>query len=536
MKLNIRFWLLLLAAGLLSSCYFSPEGDYYKELNEEGSPPYIEVELNFDTDTLYICNNEWIEFHYTKNGDQVNWARFIVDGEETSPNDEQHGGLEPYWYFPGFTPGTHTLSLQLFTRSGTGSIADYSGAEGFLMQKDWVLKVVDDYEMGPSIVDTSFQNGLLKLRWKEYKGLNFENYKVYKWVQPTALPDQLVATITDQHQTSVTDPNYHGENSIYYVQVNDRYRGSSLQIEGPLPELSATNNAEGNIVLHWEKPPFWAALKGYRILDDDISWTSTGFEPLYLIGNSLVDSFVIADDWFGFKRDFWLQLDPAGTAYIENWSRPVLLATQAQASYGKQSPQFLWAQTGTENKIYLLGYVGNDGLSIIDTETMERIFPDNVPDLFRFYVSSNNKYLAGRELNNNNVFLFDLKHPENNKTIDMDSKFSNFGHLVSVSDKGTGIVLSGQKAVLYDYVNEQVLAENELAYNGLYRNHISGDGNYFALETYGGYNWYSCENNTITAMENIKLEESGTLFTDFLSDEQTQSGGCLARSGKCLRL
>ncbi len=516
-----RLSILLIVLVIFTACVFSPDGEHFVELDPTGTPPAVEVELNFDTDTLYINNNDWIMFSYKKDGDKVNWARFIIDGQETSPNDEQQGGVELYFYFPGFEPGTHSLSMQLYTQSGTGSIADKTGAEGFLFQKDWVLIIVDDSKISPNVVDTTFENGLLMLHWEKYKGLNFENYKVYKYVQPTALPDQLVATVTNQHQTSVIDPNYHGENSIYYVRVNERYRGSSIQIEGPLPALSATNNAEGNIVLHWEKPSFWSALKGYRILDDDISWTSSGFVPLYVIDNPQVDSFVIADEWFGFKRDFWLQMDPSGTSYVENWIRPVQLASQVQASYGQQSPQFLWAQTGTENKIYLLGYAGYDGLSIINTETLERKFPDNVPDLFRIYVSSNNKYLVGRERNSNNVFLFDMSHPENNKTIDIDSQFSDFGHLVSVSDKGTGIILSGQTAVLYNFVDEQVLAEQPLNYNGLHKNHISGDGNYFALETDGGYSWYSCENNTITELENIKQAENGIRFTDFIPGEQT---------------
>jgi len=515
-KFSIVLTMVILA---LAGCYYNPSGEHFEELDQTGHLPYVEVELNFDTDTLYISSDEWIYFHYTKNGDQVNWARFIVDGEETSPNNEQQGGIELRWYFLASLGGEHTLSLQLFTHSGTGSIADKSSVEGFLMQKDWILKVVDEYEMGPSIVDSSFQNGLLKLTWEEYKGPNFESYQIYKWVQPTALPDQLVATITDQHQTSVTDPNYHGENSMYYVRVNDRYRGNSLQTEGPLPAVNATNNAQGDIVLHWQIPKFWAALKGYRILDDDISWTNTGFIPLCLIDKPRQDSIIIPDPYFAHEYDFWLQLDPKGTAYLENWSRPVFLATRTKASYGAQSPKFAWAQTGIENKIYLL-VAGT--LNIYDTETLKISVPDNIPALFRFQVSANNRYLAGRGSTSNNVFLFDLKHPENNKTINMDSKLPDFGHLVSVSDKGTGIVLSGQKAVLYDYINEQVLAEKQLPYNGLYRNHLSGDGNYFTLDTYGGYNWYTCENNTITEMANIKNEESGTLFSDFVPGEATQ--------------
>lgn len=511
-KLSIALAVVLL---VFAGCRYNPDGEHFKELDPEGNPPFVEVELNFDTDTLYICNNEWIYFSYKNNGDKVHWARFIIDGKETSPNDEQHGGVELYWYFPGFPHGQHTLSMQLFTRSGTGSIADYTGAEGFLMQKDWVLIITDDWGM-VSNVDTTFENGVLKLEWEKFKGLNFERYEVYKYVQPTGLPDQLVTTITDQHQTTVIDPNYHGENSSYYVRVNDRYRGNSIQVEGPLPKFSATNNAQGDIVLHWDKPPFWAALKGYRILDNDISWTSEGMVPLYVIGNALVDSFVIPDPYFGNKHDFWLQMDPKGTAYYENWTSPVFLASRVTAIYGIESPKYHWAQTGTENTIYLLDY---DGMRIMNTETMEISIPQNFPGLFRFYASANNNYLAGMGNVYNELFLLDLKHPENNKTIDMNKRVPESGHLFSVSDKGTGIVLSGQKAVLYDYINDKALAEKELEFNGLFQNNISGDGNYFTIETYGGYSWFSCDSNTITEMESIKTNESETMFSDFIPGE-----------------
>lgn len=514
-KFSITVILMLL---VFAGCTYSPTGEHFEELDPSGNAPYVEVELNFDTDTLYVCNNEWISFHYTKKGDKVNWSRFIIDGQETSHNDEKQGGLELYWYFPGFPPGTHTLSMQLYTQSGTGSIADKTGAEGFLLQKDWVLIVTDDWGMGSAIIDTSFENGLLNLKWEKFKGLNFEYYEVYKYVQPTGLPDQLVATIYDQHQTTVSDPDYHGENSMYFVRVNDRYRGKSIDMDGPLPQLSATNNAQGDIVLHWEKPPFWAALKGYRIMDDEVSWSDTGFSPLYLIDNPLTDSFVVPDPYFGYEYDFWLQLDPKGTAYLENWTRPVFLATRASASYGSNSPKFGWSQIGTENKIYL----SYSGLYIFDTETLETSTPKDIPTLFRTHVSLHNNYLIGTQSGSYEMFLYDLNNTSNSKSINLSDKLSNLGHLASVSDIGTGVVISNQKAVLVDYISEQILAQKELEFRGLNRNHMSGNGNYFILENYGGYSWFSCTDNYITELKSIKEAESAALFSDFLAHEQTK--------------
>jgi len=517
MQKHFPFALLLLLLAV-AGCYYSPDGEYFEDISSDGTPPFVEVELNFDTDTIYVNSSDWIYFHYTENGDQVNWSRFIIDGEETSPNDDQEGAIELYWYFSDFSPGIHSLSLQLFTRSGTGSIADYSGAEGFLVQKDWVLVIADDYELASDIIDTSYEDGFLKLSWEKYKGVDFEKYEVFKFVQPTALPDQLVATITDQHQTSVIDLNYHGENSIYYVRTNDRYRGSSIQIEGPLPLFSAGNNALGDIVLHWEKPPYWAALQGYRILDDEISWTSAGFVPLYTINSNEVDSFVVPHPVFAYEYDFWLQLDPAGTAYLENHTRPLSLATSATASYGLESPEFSWKQVGSNNKIYLLN---NKILHIFDTETLENSTVTNLPAVLRFDVSQNNQYLTGQVWGTDEILFYDLEKSES-RTLDISDQISGMSNVISVSNQGTGIVMAGNRVALVDFENEQLLAEKELANNGLYQNEMSGDGNYFMLETYGGYSWYLCKNNAIAELERIKIAESEPQFSDFLEGDETQ--------------
>lgn len=69
-------------------------------------------------------------------------------------------------------------------------------------------------------------------------------------------------------------------------------------------------------------------------------------------------------------------MDPKGTAYYENWTTPVFLASRTTAISGNESPKFHWAQTGTENAIYLLDY---EGLTILNTETMETGIPRNLP-------------------------------------------------------------------------------------------------------------------------------------------------------------
>lgn len=508
-----RYFLLLLLTFIVG-CNYSPEGEHIVEIDSEGTIPEIEVELNFNTDTIYISRNERVQFKYTKNGNKVNWAKFIVNGKETPLQEEKEGGFEFEWYFPNFNHGTYTLTMIVFTKSGTGSIADLVGAEGYLFEHSWTVIVTDASALAPEIKGTDFENGILKLEWEPFKGMNFEKYDVWKYVLHTPYAPFHVTTVTSQEQTSVGDYSYHGELSRYFVTVNESYTGSSYDVEGPLPEITASNTSDGNILLKWNIPPYFNALNGYKVsyLDN----FNGNLIHLQTVEGAQTDSAKIENTLFGYDYNLYLTMNPTSNNYLDEWGLRQFLSSEVKASAGLPAPSFAYAQGGKENKIYLSDY---SAVKIYNTEKHEIISSiEHTEGISGFNLSAGNRYLLSFLNKPDKLFLTDLQNDSQSKEINLSTNFTGISHRVSISDKGTGAFTIGQKVVLYDFINETVLAEAPLENNGLYSNKISSSGNMLVVETYGGREFFSYQNGQLKSLPNIN-EGWGVTFANFLPGE-----------------
>ncbi len=499
-------------AILFSSCNYKPDGEYYEELSGEGTPPSVKVNLNFATDTIYICRNDWVEFSYAYNGDSVNWSRFIINGVETSPNDDDHGGFECLYHFNNFTPGTYPLILQLFTHSGTGSIADCVGTEGFLMQAEWTVVITDCYSLACDVTSAELSDGTITVSWEMYKGLNFKSYDLYKDMPYIAECIVHVATITNQEQTTYTDNTYHGESSRYYVVVNNEFRGEWFPVEGPLPAFTASNAENGDIILSWEVPLFYNNLKGYKVSYLD---KATGqLNELKKIDNPQATTCTVTDPLWAYEYNFYLTMVPKSDNFYDDWTFRQFLSSRATASCGEKSPAFSSAQSGTEPLVYLFNY---SGISVYDTEHDSVIRTiKNEPSISAFNVSAGNKYLLTTLSQPRQFYLNDLNNPANSKLIDFSGIFTNTGHLAAVADNGTGAILSGQKVVLYDFVSGTQLAEAQLKYNGLYSVKISPDGTFLFVQNYGGFEFFRYKDGQLSVVSELQQSDDPALFAAFL--------------------
>lgn len=496
-------------------CTFEPDGDHFIELHEQGVVPEIGVDLNFATDTIYVQKSEWIRFSYSNNGDQVNWAQLVIDGEETAINDTPSGGLELRWYLEGKSKTVFPLELRLFTKSQTGSIADKLGAEGFLISKTWTLVVRNPDMMGVRMKKAELTDGTLKLTWDMFKGTDFKEYRIYREIDYYQQSFVQVATITAQEQTSFIDQNYHGERSRYWVVVNGQFYGPSVSVEGPLPELKAVNLTNGDIQLSWKKPPFYKNLKGYRIAYRN----DTGsIEPIGEITDTGIESFTIPNPKFAFSYEFYLVMIPKSESYYDDWALNQFLSTRAGSTYGKITPIFTQAYAGSEPVSFLL----NNYQRIIAFDHRSfaplREFGYGV-NISWFDVSSNNHYLVCKLNTPATIVLEDLVNSTNTKKLNLSSTFPEMGHIASVSDQGTGIVLNGQTAVLFDYVHEQKIAEITLQFNNLFANKISASGNFFFCET-NAYEYFRYKDQQIVRLPDFNPDKDYVLHADYLPGQQ----------------
>ena len=208
------------------------------------------------------------------------------------------------------------------------------------------------------------------------------------------------------------------------------------------------------------------------------------------------------------REPFIWKIDPPGA-----------FAMKVTASSGFSSPKFTYGRAGVENYIYLSNHKKID---VFSTELNQIVETFQLPAFGNFEVSAGNKYLVASVYDLNQLYFLDLKNPDNHKIIDFSGQVPYIEHIATITDNGTGIVLSGQNIMLYDFIAEKIIAEGKLEYNGLYQHFISGDGKYFCFKNYGGFEFFQLKDNQIVAMEELNKTGSSTVSADFLTSEPTK--------------
>ena len=483
---------------ILQSCTFEPKGEEFVTINPTGSIPNIEINLNLAVDTIFVPFNQKVTFAYGLHGDKVNWAQFVINGVVQNNRDFAYDVVDYSWTFNDAPGKIYPMELKIFTKSQTGSIADKMGAEGFLISRKWIVVITNEDKMASRVIKTDFVNGRLRVEWEKYKGVDFVNYKLYKSM-PYGTPNSyLLATINSSTVTSFVDTTYHGELSGYYIVNNDRYSGFGPQIQGPLPVIRSENAANGDLVLKWDKPPYYNNLKSYRISLKDRYGSMQQITELPIASG---ESYMVPNPLFGHSYEFYI----TPVALSDNhYSTPFLtafLSTYTTASYGLTIPKYTSILSGEEPVSYML----NDNSSVImqfDHRTFTTTRTIKYKEIVsQFFLSQNCKYMVTRVNINQKIYLEDLTDSTKSKSINISSSFPQMQYTASVSNSGTGIMINNKTAVMYDYINERKLAEILLPGSGSYYSKISGSGNFFFMLTTNSSEYYQYKDNQMVLLQ-----------------------------------
>ncbi|HRX30645.1 MAG TPA: hypothetical protein P5349_02040, partial [Tenuifilaceae bacterium] len=126
----------------IASCEYNENEIFERNLDTNVTPPNIEtvyLDLASDQDTVDLLYNR-IFFSFKSSNQKIKFVIFFIDGDSVGTANSNKGYFDLNYQF--LYVGTHKLKIELFTSSGTGSIADSVNAEGFLFTtKEWVIKV-----------------------------------------------------------------------------------------------------------------------------------------------------------------------------------------------------------------------------------------------------------------------------------------------------------------------------------------------------------------------------------------------------------
>lgn len=249
-----------------------------------------------------------------------------MDGKETYNANIANGQF--YIDYGKINEGDHTLLLEIVTATGSGSIAEHLGAEGFLFSKSWILVV--DKSFYSKTTATSF-NGFLKLAWPEYRNSDFKEYIVTR-----DKGSYHVVEIERSKNHVFIDSSYVGEGASYFVNVFTS-SGKTIPWGHPivnpeLPLLSVYTSDTHQYAIKWEKFKYYNAVGSFNLSQSfDNGITYTGVKSSNVYSDSAM---IISDAYFGDKVYFLLNIVPGKNNIMYNPDNHLMFESRLATNLG----------------------------------------------------------------------------------------------------------------------------------------------------------------------------------------------------------
>ncbi len=297
----------LLFILLLYSCEYQPSEVYNRTVNQDVAAPQIQVvELNIDADTLYLYSSLEIKFRFQSSNQAITAVNFLIDGVSVGTVYSASGTFT--LQTGQITKGLHDLGIEVYTSSGTGSLAEELGAEGYVASQSWKL-VIQDYYYAE--INKNIDNGFLHLTWNEYNASNFKEYVIYK-----SSPIMGETEIKRVNTSEFTDSSYVGEWAYYNVRVITRdgntFSTNNFFIESDLPVLTYSVEDSNRYIVRWTKSKFYNAIDTFTVYQGP-SYNYSITQKVKATRNLNDTVYQVSGATFGDNLNFTLRLVPKKT-------------------------------------------------------------------------------------------------------------------------------------------------------------------------------------------------------------------------------
>lgn len=240
------------------SCVFSTDNENVVDLNPDAIAPTI-YNLNtiLNEDTIYFWYNQQFTFDFQSSDQSIVGVKVFVNGDsltfESSSGD--------FVLYPSDFPDANfsELRIEVYTESGTGSLADKLHKEGFVFEKKWVLAINQTKDYNPNFRYSITQDGFLKLEWDRYPWSNFSSYNIGADYPSFVINPMPGHYFRDVENNFFIDSSYLGGpieyNFTYYLEGNSNYFLSDsvkLKVNIPLPVISFESTKDSLTIL-WTK-------------------------------------------------------------------------------------------------------------------------------------------------------------------------------------------------------------------------------------------------------------------------------------------
>lgn len=351
---KLNFIILMTSAFLFTACEYSPSGNNFLELTPPEDNIPIEISLNDinPSDTIYVYQNTLISIGINTPKDLLQ-ATVLLDGQEYANMSNESFSF--VIKSDQVSEGIHELTVNAIFTSGTGSLAEMMGLEGYMGELSWNVRVIHDLEAHFELGYRITEEGFLEVFWQNVVPDNIiEKYTVYPVV--TQNED---STINDATQKSFVDYGYVCGNAYYDLKtyLKDGYSISKrLYVESPTPGVHFENLGLDSLRVYWDKP---FANGRFNLIEDDTT-----------IASEIYDTTITVSQIFGKYRKFSLEIRPQNAEYDNNhnsfeaWGRFCLGTSLGLPNWE------LYAYNLTDNILYTRKY---NNLVAFDAATLQEI-------------------------------------------------------------------------------------------------------------------------------------------------------------------
>lgn len=472
---KFQFWAnILTLVALFSACIYEPHSFYENKVDKSISSPNIQViNLNLNEDSVFAYDDYNVVFNFQTNTEKQNIkkVKLLIDDVSIDSVSNQSGNLKFMTY--GLEDGIHKLSLQIVTNSGTGSIADKLGGEGYVLTNNWVL-IVDKNAYNKTSAKAN--NGFLQLSWAQYKSSDFDCYVIFRG---SYYEKEIKRTTALQY----TDSSYVGEQEHYSVRVK-RKDGTQLWWGGidkikELPTLKYEATEDNQYRVRWSKSKYYNAISKITLyINPLLSNSST--ETINI--EDLNDTVYTINKSFTDDINFRLRVVPKYNNILYNdVSNGYFFENNIDFDMGLPINIYYYARL-YQISADEIGYTKDNVIFRYSVSKRSVVSQQTVPSygftIYSLNPSPNCKFFTFWSPEQT-YYIYDFAKNYSYKANEYESLSGGVSQSITLSDKGTGLFIDIHDHLYhYNFVNQSILNINYIKYLSPYDNKISPNGEY----------------------------------------------------------
>lgn len=296
LRLSIYRSVFLCLACLIGSCTFEPDENFVTvdpspkaELTGVTMSSIDLMEAQPDTIELF-ARATTLQATFNFNNVTLTKINVYIDGKLKQTSGQNT--IAFVLFAKDYADGVHQIKLEVFTNSGTGSLADRLGQEVVYWEKTWVFSL---HRLAPpeiKITKIAPQNGRLLIEW-ESSGVRTEKKIELKYGTGFATTATWSYTITDPNQTSLIDNRFiEGPLSVSITNVAidpiiTSPKTTRTETFTP-PTIQQTTIADdGQVTLKWNRSLFYDNVKHYTLEYNGKTLRTSGGSDTILTTNIL---------------------------------------------------------------------------------------------------------------------------------------------------------------------------------------------------------------------------------------------------------